>query len=127
MRWSMCLLVVVGCHEAFSIDRVPDAMPLPPQCGPGCECDDFESTGLDKWSLLVPTGVAVRQTDQLLIDMTGAANAPDSREGRVHFRGTWDMRGGSVAIEVPQVIGGMEDTTENYLRLAANGDVDFGY
>lgn len=133
MRRLVALVLVCGCDAVFRLDRLPDAAlsdaPTSKMCAPGCECDDFAGTTIDpaRWNRFSNNGILIDQDDALFIDMRPVANFAGSAQGELTFVGHWDLTGATVAVEVPQVIGGTNGNTENYVRLLANNDLDSGY
>lgn len=121
------LLLLAGCDVLWSIDHVPtrDAPPPidgPPACMP---TDDF--AGMDiapEWNQFRNNPYGITQDETLRLDLGGAPTT--NGEAGVRYLRAFDMRGGSVEVEVPHVVNA-DNNLENYMRLRARGDNSRNY
>lgn len=124
-RLALLLLLVAACDVVWRVDRLPDVRPI--DAPPLCTTDDFAGTRIaDHWSTYVNNALfVVSQDDVLRIDLSAAPNSVAGQAG-AQYRTSVDLTGGSVEIEVPQVIAA-HPNTENYLRVRAGTDSDHSY
>jgi hypothetical protein len=115
LRLIAMVCVVSGCDVVWRLDPVP-----PPDAAPPCVAsDDFTGTRLaNEWSTFAPTQqFVIEQADELRLDLSAAVMSVPGEAG-VRYGVAFDLHGGSIEIEVAQVINA-HPNLENYMRVRA--------
>ena len=123
LRLAAFACLVSGCDVVWSVDRVPP----PDAAGPCVATDEFAGDRLaNTWVTFMNNPLfVIAQDETLRLDLSAAANSAPGEVG-VRYGIAFDMTGGSIEVEVVQVVNA-HPNLETYLRVREGADNSRNY